>query len=640
MKSIPVHKENENTDRLIRYIVEHTHHEFGEQYFLSFVKHLAEALQVKGAWVTELREKEMRLRSLAFWFDDHHVEHYEYDLINTPCEMVINQQECFLVEDKVIELFPDDPDLKPLNAVSYMGYPLFDSSGKVIGHVAILHDEPLYPSTEQEAIFNLFVQRANAEFIRLKTSQQLEEKKQKLSSLINSVHDAILETDDTGFITLVNPAAEKLTGFKLQALEGSLIFSLFEKESGDYLRKTLKNIRDEAKAFPNLKDRKELYCIHAKGDTIPVEASLCQYKVHDKQYMTLILRDLKALKMAEQRIEIMEEKYAFNGAPRRSGIIGDSPVMLRLMEEVEQVAETDSTILLLGESGTGKEVFAKYIHQLSKRWEKPLIKVNCAAIPLNLIESEFFGHEKGAFTGAVSRRDGRFTLADGGALFLDEVGELPLEMQPKLLRVLQEGEFETVGGQRTLKVNVRIIAATNRNLEEMVKKGTFREDLYYRLNVIPLTLPLLKERGGDILLLADHFIRQFSRETGKPILPMDEEQINQLLKYPWPGNIRELAHVIERAVILSKGGKLDLLRFLPFDNTQIATSQTDPLDLIHLKVMSMAALTQLEKTNILKALELTKWKIAGPQGAAALLGIPPTTLNSKIKAFQLKKTHE
>jgi len=620
-------------DRLIRYIVEHTHSKFGREYFRVLVRHLSEALEVKGSWVTELLPKEQRLRSFAFWVDGKYVDQYEYDLVNTPCARVVESQECLLVPDKVVELFPDDPDLAPLNAVSYMGYPLFGEQQEIIGHIAILHDAPLHPSKVQEAVFSLFVQRANAELLRIKTFESLQEKKIRLSSLFDHMHEAILEIDELGFITLANQSASQLFGLPLPEIQGSLLVSYFDSEGAAFIRNLLRENHGTASSENILSKRHELSVFGSHGDNIPVEASICRYQVKEGVFFTLLLRNLKELRRAEQRIKIMEEDAVIWGNTPTESMVGDCPEIRRVLEDLQQVAKSNSTVLLLGESGTGKEVFAKHIHKQSLRKEKPLIVVNCTAIPANLIESEFFGHEKGAFTGALQRREGRFSLADGGTLFLDEIGELPLDLQPKLLRVLQEGEFETLGGNRTIKVDVRVIAATNRDLGAMVKEGTFREDLFYRLNVIPVHLPPLRKRGRDILLLADAFIKKYSKQTGKRIQTLQSSMAKLLMSYHWPGNIRELQHVIERAVIFSKDGNLHLERFLPMTGIPIKTENLPSSE----KVLTMQEMEALEIQNIRNALEQTSWKISGKEGAAALLGIPPSTLNSKIKVFGLTK---
>jgi len=632
-----INRQIDGPDRLIRFIVEHTHTKFGREYFRVLVRHLSEALEVKGAWVTELLAKEQRLRSYAFWVDGKYVDHYEYDIVNTPCARVVEDRGCLLVPERVIELFPDDPDLTPLNAVSYMGFPLFAENEEVIGHLAILHDAPLHPTKEQEAVFRLFVQRANAELIRLKTFEALEDRKLRLSTLINNMHDAILEVDELGFITLANPAASHLLGLTEEALEGSLLFSYFETESASFLRKILREAKDPSCVENNISQRKELLIFGANGETLPVEISICCYRVHSSLFLTILIRDIKELRRAEQRIKILEEDAENINTPSSIPVLGECPLIQKVLEDIQQVAKSNSTVLLLGESGTGKEVFAKTIHQQSGRKDKPLVIVNCAAIPANLIESEFFGHEKGAFTGAQQRRDGRFSLANGGTLFLDEVGELPLDLQPKLLRVLQEGEFETLGGNRTIKVDVRVIAATNRDLGAMVNEGTFREDLFYRLNVIPIQLPPLRERGEDIILLADLFIKKYCRLNGKKIIPLHASQNDLLMSYNWPGNIRELQHVIERAVILSKDGKLQLERFIPLTFDLEKKEDSNDLPLNSKRILTIAELEALEKQNILNALEQTSWKISGSSGAAAILGIPPSTLNSKIKVFGLTR---
>ncbi len=311
-------------------------------------------------------------------------------------------------------------------------------------------------------------------------------------------------------------------------------------------------------------------------------------------------------------------------------IIGKSDAMRRALQDVQQVAETDSTVLILGETGVGKELFARAIHAASKRSDKPLIKVNCAAIPATLIESEFFGHEKGAFTGATAQREGRFALADGGTIFLDEIGDLPFDLQAKLLRVLQEGEFEPVGSSRTRKVNVRVIAATNRNLLQDVRDGKFREDLYYRLNVFPIEVPPLRERGDDVLSLAAAFARKFAKQMGRGIEPLTENCARRLKAYDWPGNVRELQNVIERAVITARDGRLNLDRALPESATVAPPATTTA-------VLTTTELRQLERQNIERALEACAWKVAGKDGAAQLLDMSPSTLNSRIKALAIKR---
>ncbi|MCA9427854.1 MAG: sigma 54-interacting transcriptional regulator [Candidatus Omnitrophica bacterium] len=315
-------------------------------------------------------------------------------------------------------------------------------------------------------------------------------------------------------------------------------------------------------------------------------------------------------------------------------MIGGSPALQAIGRQIELVAPTESNVLIQGESGTGKELIAREIHRRSCRSDRPLIKVNCAAIPRELYESEFFGHSRGSFTGAVRDRVGRFELANGGTLFLDEVGEIPIELQSKLLRVLQEGELERVGEERTRKVDVRVIAATNRNLREEAEAGRFRTDLYYRLNVFPIEMVPLRERREDIPLLADHFLQIFSRRLGRSVPRMTLANVQDLQRYGWPGNIRELQHVIERSVITAADGKLR------FDLPEQAVSEkrkgrSQPAS--SKKILTEAELRDIEAANIQLALEQTGGKIYGSDGAAAILGVRPTTLSSRIKTLGLRK---
>jgi transcriptional regulator with GAF, ATPase, and Fis domain len=317
-------------------------------------------------------------------------------------------------------------------------------------------------------------------------------------------------------------------------------------------------------------------------------------------------------------------------------LIGTSPALQNVIRQIDLVAPTDASVLILGESGTGKELVARELHRRSVRGDKPLIKVNCAAIPRELYESEFFGHTKGSFTGALRDRVGRFELADGGTLFLDEVGEIPLDLQSKLLRVLQEGELERIGEERTRKVNVRIIAATNRNLRTESMAGRFRQDLYYRLSVFPIELPPLRERPEDIPALAKHFLERSSRQVGKKTPKLTLANVHLLQRYLWPGNIRELQHVLERAAILSLDGKLKLdLEISSERSHQDAVFKTAE-DQSQSKILTAGEMKALERENIRKALSLANGRVYGQCGAATLLGMRPTTLASRIKALGIE----
>jgi transcriptional regulator with GAF, ATPase, and Fis domain len=316
-------------------------------------------------------------------------------------------------------------------------------------------------------------------------------------------------------------------------------------------------------------------------------------------------------------------------------IVGTSPALQQMIKRIDAVADTPASVLVQGESGVGKELIAHEIHLRSPRREGPLVRVNCASIPKELFESEFFGHVKGAFTGAHRDRVGRFRLADGGTIFLDEVGEIPMELQSKLLRVLQESEFERVGDDVTHSVDVRVIAATNRNLEELILEHRFREDLFYRLSVFPVDVPPLRERGDDVVQLAQYFLEQTCKDFGRDTLALSKAQADELRAYDWPGNVRELKNVIERAVILSPGKRLMLEMSMP--GQAGATAASDNAVKRSDSILTEADMLEFQKRNIEKALETSGWRVSGDGGAAEILGVRPTTLADRIRKYDIRK---
>jgi transcriptional regulator with GAF, ATPase, and Fis domain len=316
-------------------------------------------------------------------------------------------------------------------------------------------------------------------------------------------------------------------------------------------------------------------------------------------------------------------------------LVGQSHALRHIVSQIDLVAPTDASVLILGESGTGKELVAREIHNRSRRKDKPQVRVNCASIPKELFESEFFGHARGAFTGAIKDRAGRFEAAEGGTLFLDEIGEVPLDLQSKLLRVLQEKRYERVGEDRTRLADVRVIAATNRDLKQTVAAGRFREDLYYRLNVFPIQVLPLRERMEDIPLLAKHFIESSIRELRCPKPRLTRAAIAKLQNYDWPGNIRELRNVIERAVIISRGGALDF--DLPVEPATVSPPTARAKSDVEMEYLTEAELQRRERENLLTILEKTRWKIKGADGAAELLGVKPTTLMTRLKKMGLDR---
>ncbi|KTF18094.1 sigma-54 interaction domain-containing protein [Pseudoalteromonas sp. H105] len=459
--------------------------------------------------------------------------------------------------------------------------------------------------------------------------------------LLNAVGEGIYGFDLSGNAVFINPAAERMTGWKASELLGKKIHQYHHHSHAD--------------GSPYPADECQIYCTmfdgvhrHVKdevfwrkdGTQFPVEyTSTPVYKNGQLIGAVAIFRDVSkqhetehALRDALKQVSAMSEQLKdentyltaqLNEGWQDSGLVGKSHVFQAMLEQIKLVSPTDSTVLILGENGTGKELVARNLHRLSNRYKQPFIKVNCAAFTPSLLESELFGHEKGAFTGANERRKGRFELADNGTLFLDEIAELPLESQSKLLRVLQEREFERVGGSSTLTVDIRIIAATNRDLWQMVEQGHFRIDLYYRLNVFPIRVPALKERKEDIPLLSVNLIQQLNKRLGKQLNGLSKKAISQLQAYDWPGNIRELQNVLEREAILSKHAVLNL--------TQPLSGQ------VNSSVNPSLSLNCVVKQHIETVLDITNGKISGPKGAAIRLGMPESTLRSKMKKLNIEK---
>ena len=338
-----------------------------------------------------------------------------------------------------------------------------------------------------------------------------------------------------------------------------------------------------------------------------------------------VLAEREKARLQQQNLYLQEEITSVHNFDE---IVGRSPTLLQTLELVRRVAPTDASVLICGETGTGKELVARAIHSNSSRKDRPLIKVNCAALPTGLVESELFGHERGAFSGAITKRIGRFELANGGTLFLDEVGEVPMEVQPKLLRVLQEQEFERVGGSASIRVDVRVIAATNRDLQKAVRDGKFREDLFYRLNVFPINLPPLRERREDIPLLTQFLIDKFASRVGKQVRDVSPPTMAQFMAYSWPGNVREMENVLERAVILGAGDnvEVDLGSAAPPVEQRLGPASPKP-----------KSLEDVERRHIQAVLEQTAWVIDGPRGAASILNLHPNTLRSRLKKLGLSR---
>ena len=628
----------------LRTILEGTATETGERFFSALVQNLAKALGTDGAWVTEYLKDCRKLRALAFWMDGQWVQDYEADIAGTPCEQVIETARLVHFPDRLLELFPDEPEVQAIGAVSYLGMPLLDTDGKVLGHIAVIDRRPLPREPRVLALFRIFGARATAEMRRLRAERQVYEREEKLRRLVDSAMDAIIEFDENLKVTTMNPAAEQAFHCTAAQFSGETFCRLLSPENQNKLKNFVDKLGAGASGMRSLWIPGSLQAVAIDGTAFPAEATLTRCEIEGRAYYTVILRNINERLQADRKIHSLtaEAEYLRQEIKTLCGfdeILGQSAALKRVLEDVEQVAVTDTTVLILGETGTGKELIARAIHGVSRRRERPLITINCAAIPAALMESEFFGHEKGAFTGATQRREGRFALADRGTIFLDEIGELSLDLQAKLLRILQEGEFTPVGSSQMKKVDVRVIAATNRDIDKVVRDGGFREDLYYRLNVFPIQIPPLRERGDDIVLLASAFTAKFAQRMGRSIEPLSEECKERLKAYSWPGNVRELQNVIERAVITSRNGRLNLDRALPDDCSAISETKSvaqEAQDIAN-RILQIRELQQLERQNILRALESTAWRVAGKDGAAEILGINPSTLNSRIKALGIQR---
>jgi PAS domain S-box-containing protein len=463
---------------------------------------------------------------------------------------------------------------------------------------------------------------------RKRTEEALRQSEQQLRALFEFSPDAIIASDREGRITQVNARVESFFGYDRSELLGQSIEILVPERFRHTHPGRRKDYSDQARVRP-MGVGLELYGRRKDGSEFPVDIMLGPVETAEGRIVLSVIRDLtekskaeEALRRSEREKQYLEEEL--NTESRFEDIVGESVGLKRILKHVETVAATDVTVLILGETGTGKEVIARTIHQLSARKERTLVKLNCAAIPAGLLESELFGHEKGAFTGAIDRKIGRLELAHEGTLFLDEIGDLPLELQPKILRALQEKEFERLGSTRTIPVNVRLVAATNRDLTKMVADKQFRSDLYYRLKVFPITIPPLRERREDIPLLVNYFVDKHSRRLDRKIETVPAEIMRALTRWDWPGNIRELENFIERAVILSKGPVLRA----PLAELEVPEESPTAQD---------STLETKEREHILRVLRETKGKIAGPNGAAARLGLIRTTLNSKMKKLGIER---
>jgi formate hydrogenlyase transcriptional activator len=625
-------------ERIQRTIAEGVEAEIGERFFSSLARSLAQALDVGYAFVTRLSDDGARFKILAIWERDHFGNDVELPLKGTPCESVLHGEVAHY-PDELGTRFPNDRLVTRWGARSYCGVPVLDAQGRVFGHVAIFDDKPMPDGPRSIAAMRIFAARVRAEVERLRIERALRETNDRLALSEEQFRDLFEEAPiayvhqalDTRILR-ANRTALKILGVKPGEIEGMLGTSFFPDTP-----EAQRRLRDAMPLMATGTDEGGVVLeLCRKDDGKPLWVRWWCKPEPGSKFTRSMFIDITDRVLMEQEKTRLEEQNAYLLDEIRSeqnfgDIIGGSSGLRKVTEQVGLVAPTDATVLITGESGTGKELVARAIHERSARRERPLVKLNCSAVPEGLFESEFFGHVKGAFTGALRDKPGRFELADGGTLFLDEIGEVPLAMQAKLLRVLQEQELERVGDTRTRKVDVRVIAASNRDLNREVDAGRFRQDLFYRLSVFPIEVPPLRERRQDVGPLAAHFIRRSARRMNRLEPQIDKRALEQLVAYDWPGNVRELQNTIERAIILWREGPLT------FDLPATRASKATDAQETNATLLTRDEFKRQEREAIINALKQTNGKVSGPGGAAELLGMKSSTLASRISALGLNR---
>jgi formate hydrogenlyase transcriptional activator len=635
--------------------------ETGEAFFRSLVRHLARALNADYVFVGALQGTGERISMLATYPPDGGAGRKEYGLGETPCALVV-QEQVYSHPSGVRQLFPQDALLAAMDAEGFVGLPMMDSSGRCLGLICAITRRPLENPKLAEALLKIFAARAETELERKDYEDALAHSEERFRAFVDHGNEGVLwikleepasmdlpEDEQIehyyryAYVADCNDQAARLFGFsRTEELIGARLDAVSPRSDPAQIERMRSGIRSgwSCSQLERTLGNRDLLITRngviedGKLQSVWVTArDITALKQAEAEVLRLndeLKRHLEQLTALKARLE-QDNAYLLDEIRSEHNLgdmVGASPKFRELTERVQLVASTSATVLITGETGTGKELVARAIHNLSPRSNRPLVKVNCAAISAGLVESELFGHVKGAFTGATERRVGRFEYADGGTLFLDEVTELPLETQAKLLRVLQEQEFEPVGTNKTLKVDVRLLAASNRNLTELVREGRFRMDLYYRLLVVPVDVPALRERRDDIPLLAAHFVRRLSRQFGRRVERISEEMMHRMVTYDWPGNIRELENFLARAIVLCPGDTLDM----PLLDVPLMAADGGIPSTPHSR-----SLEGTERRHIEGVLVSTGWLIEGPKGAAAILRMNPSTLRSRMRRLGIKR---
>jgi formate hydrogenlyase transcriptional activator len=633
-----------SSERLLWAIAEGTAAATGDEFFRLLARYAAQSIGARYAFVAQtLNENESQ--SLAYWEGSDFGAGFSYRFPGTPCQRVAQGNICS-TSCGLWKKYPDDKWLEQIGAESYIGVPMKNAQGQTLGHIAVLHTGPMEATDENMAVLKIFAARACSELERMRAFQKLQrqhdESEERFRDLFDEAPIAYVnEGVDSKFIR-ANKTAMKILGITPEDVPHTYgkTFAPDTPDAQRWMREAFESIGRGADTSGVVLE------LRRKDNGKPLWIQWWSRPDPSGKFTRTMFVDITERVLMEQEKTRLEAQNNYLQEEIRSEhnfgeIVGSSPALLDVLRQVEQIARIDSTVLILGETGTGKELIARAIHDRSPRKSRALVKVNCGAISAGLVESELFGHVKGAFTGAIANRDGRFKLADGGTIFLDEVGELPMDTQVKLLRVLQEQEFEPIGSSKTIKVNVRIVAATNRDLEELVREGKFRADLFYRLNVVPLRVPALRERVSDLPLLVTFFVQKCAKKLGKQITSVSEEAMRRLTNYPWPGNIRELQNIVERAVILSPGKTLviaDELRASPTAISRVATAKSGAVEIAPASAPdNSGSLDDVERRHIESVLNQANWMIEGERGAAKILDMNPSTLRSRMQKLNIKR---